>query len=49
METIKKCNRSKWTLLVLTGGMFCLMLTLNILTPYISKWTRHKPFGGVTA
>ena len=35
METIKKLNRSKWTLLVLTGGMFSLMLALNILTPYI--------------
>ena len=35
METIKKCNRSKWTTLIVTGGIFCSMLALNILTPYI--------------
>jgi hypothetical protein len=35
METIEKLNGSKWTLLIFTGGMFSLMLVLNILTPYI--------------
>ena len=35
MEISKRLNRSKWTLLVLTGGIFGLMLILNILTPYI--------------
>lgn len=30
-------------------GVSFAILFMNILTPYISKWTRRKPFGGVTA
>jgi len=30
-------------------GVSFAILFMNILTPYISKWTRHKPFGGVKA
>lgn len=32
-----------------TEGVSFAILFMNILTPYISKWTRHKPFGGVKA
>ena len=32
-----------------TEGVSFAILFMNILTPYISKWTRHKPFGGVNA
>ena len=28
-------------------GVSCAILFMNILTPYISQWTRRKPFGGV--
>ena len=35
MEICERLNRSKWTMWGLTGGMFALMLCLNILTPYI--------------
>lgn len=35
MGICERLNRNKWTLAVLAGGMFCLMLVLNILTPYI--------------
>ncbi len=30
-------------------GVSFAILFMNILTPYISKWTRSKPFGGVAA
>ena len=30
-------------------GVSFAILFMNILTPYINKWTRHKPFGGVKA
>ena len=30
-------------------GVSFAILFMNILTPYISKWTRTKPFGGVKA
>lgn len=30
-------------------GVSFAILLMNILTPYISKWTRSKPFGGVRA
>ena len=30
-------------------GVSFAILFMNILTPYISKWTRHKPLGGVKA
>lgn len=32
-----------------TEGVSFAILFMNILTPYISKWTRHKPLGGVKA
>lgn len=35
MGICERLNRSKWTMAVLTGGVFALMLALNILTPYI--------------
>ena len=35
MRRLTELNASKWTLAVLAGGMFTLMLALNILTPYI--------------
>lgn len=35
MRRFEGLNRSGWTLAVLTGGLFALMLALNILTPYI--------------
>lgn len=35
MRRIEEWNRSRRTLMVLTGGVFALMLCLNILTPYI--------------
>lgn len=30
-------------------GRFVAILFMNILTPYLSKWTRSKPLGGVPA
>ena len=30
-------------------GVSFSILLMNILTPYIDKWTRRKPFGGVAA
>jgi electron transport complex protein RnfD len=30
-------------------GVSFSILLMNILTPYIDRWTRHKPFGGVQA
>lgn len=35
MRRLRELNRSRWTLRGLTGGVFVLMLVLNILTPYI--------------
>ena len=35
MELCKRLNRSKWTRAAVMGGIFALMLALNILTPYI--------------
>ena len=35
MRRLRELNQAKWTMAVLAGGMFTLMLALNILTPYI--------------
>ena len=35
MRRLSDLNRSKLTLAILTGGIFTLMLVLNIMTPYI--------------
>ena len=32
-----------------TEGVSFAILFMNILTPYLSRWTRTKPFGGVDA
>ena len=35
MRRLRELNQAKWTMAVLSSGMFTLMLALNILTPYI--------------
>ena len=35
MELCERLNRSKWAQAAVIGGIFLLMLVLNILTPYI--------------
>lgn len=35
MKKLSELNRSRWLTGIITGGIFILMLTLNVLTPYI--------------
>ena len=53
MKTLRQLNRSRLTLAALTGGLFSLMLLLNILTPYICddftyrlNFMTKEPLGG---
>ena len=54
MGICKRLNRSKWTRSAVTGVIFCLMLLLNILTPYICddftynlNFATKEPLGSV--
>ena len=54
MRKLESLNRSKWTLTVLTGGLFAFMLALNILTPYICddftynlNFATREPLGSI--
>ena len=53
MGSYERLNRSRWTVSLMAGGLFALMVTLNILTPYICddftyniNFLTKEPLGG---